>query len=198
MNFSHSANEMLSDAASKLKSLAREMRFPQLRGVASRRAQERLNELASALDQFVASTTQSLRSMREATAPYLAHASESAGRQAELLRDNLSANVDAVSRQLAKRRGLIRRHPFIVAATIAGTGYFAVRALLNGTGSAAAASAGTRRSPPARAKSTRAPARKSARPARPTAARARNARTRRNQPAATTPPATAQTPNAVH
>jgi hypothetical protein len=189
MKFSRSATEMFGDAASRLKTLAQEMRLPQLRATSSR-AQERLHDLASALDQFVASTTLSLRSMRDASAPYLAQAAETAGHQADLLQSGLATNLQAAGKQLAKRRGLIRRHPFIIVAAVVGTGYFAVRRLVNGA-AARPAQPASRRSKPARAKAARpvAAARSAAKP--------RNPRTRRKTSGAATPTAETAT-NAVH
>jgi hypothetical protein len=188
MNFSRSATEMLSDTASRLKSLAQDLRLPQLRATSSR-AQERLHDLACALDQFVASTTQSLRSMREASAPYLAQAAETAGNQADLLQSSLASNLQSAGKQLAKRRGLIRRHPFIIVAALAGTGYFAVRKLVDGAARRSQQPAG-RQSKPVRAKAAR-PAAASR-----STARTRNPRARRKAPAAV--PNATETPNAVH
>jgi hypothetical protein len=190
MKFSLSATEMFGDAASRLKSLAREMRLPQWRHSSSR-AQERLHDLASALDQFVASTTQSLRSMREASAPYLVQAAETAGNQADLLQNSLATNLQAAGKQLAQRRGLMRRHPFIIATAIVGTGYFAVRKLMKGAATRPAQGA-SRRTKPLRAKAARPVA------ATRSTARTRNpdSRTRRKSPGAA--PTATETPKAVH
>ena len=190
MNFSRSATEMFSDAASRLKSLAHEMRLPQWRA-SSGRAQERLHDLASALDQFVASTTQSLRSMREASAPYLAQAAATAGNQADLLQESVAANLQAAGKRLAQRRGLIRRHPLMIVAAVVGTGYFAVRKFVNGASTRAAQAAG--RPKAARAKTTRPLA---ATRSTPRISNTRGARAKRNRAAATT--ASAAAPGAVH
>ena len=187
MTFSRSATALMSDAASKLKSLAREIRTPGLK-TSSILAQERLHDLAAALDQFVASTASSLRALREAGAPYVASAAETAGHGAVMLRDGVAANVSAVGKKLTKRRGMIARHPYVAVLAVVGAGYLAVRSLLNGVESPAARAKPSARTPTARAKRTRQAA----------ATRTRASRSPRRPQATTTAQTNGDAPNPLH
>lgn len=127
MNLSRSGAALLTDATRKLRSIAHELRAPRLRA-ASASTQERLRELTSALDEFAGSIASSLQSMRSAAAPYMAQAAEVAKPQALAVRDHIAENARALGK-LAKRRGIVARHPYLALIAVVGTGYVAVQAL---------------------------------------------------------------------
>lgn len=171
MNLSHALMTRLSDAASRLSAGVHEAFTPQSRA----EAYERMHDaLIPALDQFIVALTKSGRALQTATAPYLDQIAAGARNGATALQDNTIAGAQAIGEALQKQRGVMARHPYVIAMLVVGTGYVAYRRLSQ------------RR--PAAARGARAPARKSAAAsrARPNRTGTRTQRERRPRAAATT------------
>ena len=150
MNFGNTFMSRLSDAADRFGAGVRDVYAPASR---AHFGYDRLREaLSPAFDQFVAALAKSGQAVQGATTPYLENLADSARSGAVRVQDTTAASAKAMTAMLQRRRGLFARHPYLIAITIAGSGYVAIRQWRK---HAAAKTAGARRKT-ARAKTARA------------------------------------------
>jgi hypothetical protein len=170
MTFANTFMSRLSDAADRFGAGVREVYAPASR---AHFGYDRLREaLTPAFDQFVAALSKSGQAVQSATTPYLECLSDNARSGAALVQDTTAASAKAMAEMLQRRRGLFARHPYLIAITIAGSGYVAIRQWRKH----AAAKAAAARRKPARAKTARARPSRAAAAARNRSQRERRAR----------------------